>query len=169
MKKTDNLVFERPAESDFNRFLEINSDPENNLYNPHGAMNFENARSTFDNILQHWEKNNFGVWKINEIGNPDFAIGFGGLSHRKYGDELKLNLGYRLDKNYWGKGYATQLAKSAIDYAFTGLKFDEVYALVRPNNLASIRVLEKCKMELFDSLADVPNEESSLIYRIVND
>lgn len=161
-----NLIFEQPNENDFKRFFEINSAPENNLYNPNGPMDYDSAKTVYANTLKHWKVNNFGPWKISEIENPDFVIGFGGISYRKYGDETKLNLGYRIDKNYWGKGYATQLAKNAINYAFINLNFDEVYALVRPRNIASIKVLEKCKMKLFDTLADVPNEEKSLVFKI---
>lgn len=166
MKEPENLMFEQPNESDFQRFYEINADPDTNLYNPAGAMNFENAKRAFEIILKHWDINNFGTWKICEINNPNFVIGFGGVSFLKYGNEIKLNLGYRFDKSYWGKGYATELAKSALYYAFNELNFNEVYALVRPKNSASIRVLEKCKMNLSDQLDDVPNQEKSLVYKI---
>lgn len=129
-------------------------------------MSYENAKIIFRNILKHWEKEKFGLWKISESKNPNFVIGFGGISFRKYGEETKLNLGYRLDKYYWGNGYATELAQNAIDYAFTDLDFNEVFALVRPRNIASIKVLEKCNMKLFSSLADVPQEENSWVYKI---
>lgn len=167
MKKSENLIFGKPDINDFQRFYYINADPDTNLYNPAGAMNYERAKNAFENILKQWDINSFGSWKICEIQNPDFVIGFGGISYMKYGEETKLNLGYRFDKEYWGKGYATELAKSALSYAFTELNFNEVYALVRPKHTASIRVLEKCKMNLFDKLEDVPNDEKSLVYKIV--
>ena len=85
------------------------------------------------------------------------------MSNRFYGDERKLNVGYRFDKKYWGKGYATELAQSAIEF---GLNKNELFAIVRPMHLASIKVLEKCNMKLFGELNDVPNEEHSLIYKI---
>ncbi len=166
VKKSTHLIFEKPDRDDFRRFYEINSDPETNLYNPAGAMTYEKANKAFENILKHWVENNFGSWKICEINNPNFVIGFGGISYMKYGEETRLNLGYRFDKNYWGKGYATELAENAIDYAFSELQFNEIYALVRPKHSASIRVLEKCKMNLFDRLDDVPNDEKSLVYKI---
>ena len=88
------------------------------------------------------------------------------MSNRLYGNELKLNVGYRFDKKYWGKGYATELAQSAIEFGLNELNKNELFAIVRPKHLASIKVLEKCNMKLFGELNDVPNEEHSLIYKI---
>ena len=137
-----------------------------NLFNPTGPMNFKTAEKAFAEITEHWNKNGFGVWGIREKEDPTFIIGFGGLSDRFYGNEIKLNLGYRFDKKYWHKGYATELAQYAIAFGFTELEKKEVFAIVRPKHLASIKVLEKCTMRLFGELNDVENEENSLIYKI---
>ena len=166
MRITNRLILEKPIKEDFERFYEINSDPDTNIYNPHGAMNYNIALTVFKKTLEHWEENKFGNWKISERETPNYIIGFGGLSNRKYGDKLKLNLGFRFDKLYWGKGYATEFAKDTIDYGFNELNRKYIYGLVRPENLASIKVLEKCNMLVFDTLSDVPNEEDSLVYRI---
>ena len=136
------------------------------MFNPKGAMNFETAEKAFSKMIEHWEENGFGTWSIKEKENPPFIIGFGGVSNRFYGDELKLNVGYRFDKKYWGKGYATELAQSAIEFGLNELNKNELFAIVRPMHLASIKVIEKCKMKLFGELNDVPNEAYSLIYKI---
>lgn len=167
MIMSSRLILDKPSsKEDFKRYYEINSDPDTNLYNPHGAMSYEVAQEVFQDMVAHWEDNNFGLWKIAEKENPNYIIGFGGLSNRMYGDDLKLNLGFRFDKLYWGKGYATELAKKAIEYAFDVLNTREVFGLVRPQNKASITVLEKCNMICFGTLPDVPNEEDSLVYKI---
>lgn len=95
-------------------------------------------------------------------------IGFSGLSYRMYGKELKLNVGYRFDKDFWGQGYATELAAYTINYGFSKLQKDQIFAIVRPKHAASIKVLEKCNMKLLGKLDDVPNEENSLVYIIEN-
>ena len=163
---SERLIFEEPKVNDFDRFYEINADPETNFFNPNGAMNFETAKIVFDEILNHWQKQGFGTWCIKEIENPDYVIGFGGLSDRYYGNEIKLNLGYRFDKNFWGKGYATELSDFSISFGFKELNVPEIFAIVRPKHLVSIKVLEKCNMKLIDELNDVPGEAHSLIYCI---
>ncbi|WP_284442262.1 GNAT family N-acetyltransferase [Elizabethkingia anophelis] len=100
--------------------------------------------------------------------NPEYVIGFGGLNYKRYANHLKLNLGYRFDKDFWGKGYATELALMAIEFGFNKLGKNEIYALVRPSNISSIRVLEKSGLELFSELNDVENEVNSLVFRIEN-
>lgn len=164
--KSDKIIFRKPEEKDFDAFFKINSKTRNNLYKPSGPMNYEDAKKAFRELLNHWTENNFGAWKISEINNPEIIIGFGGVENKMYGNDLRLNLGFRIDEKYWGKGYATEIAKNAIKFAFDELHKNEVYALVRPKNKASIKVLEKCKMICYDFLDDVPNEENSLIYII---
>jgi len=166
MKGPGRLILEEPVKEDFKRFYEINADPDTNIFNPNGAMNFETAEEAFSEMVEHWKINEFGTWSIREKENPEFIIGFGGLADRLYGEETKLNLGYRFDKKYWGKGYATELAQTAIAFGFNELNKNEIFALVRPKHLASIKVLVKCKMKLIDELNDVPNAENSLIYKI---
>ncbi|MET3034747.1 GNAT family N-acetyltransferase [Chryseobacterium sp. NRRL B-14859] len=165
MTATERLILRRPAKEDFERFFEINHDPQTNIHNPGGPMSFEKAESTFAKMFDHWKTHNFGSWVIVEKDNPENIIGFGGLSYKLYGEEEKLNLGYRLASQAWGKGYATEFTKKAIDLAFTeGNK--EIFAIVRPSNIASVKVLEKAGMIQIGTLNDVPGQPESLVYRI---
>ncbi len=68
---------------------------------------------------------------------------------------LSLNLnanrcviGYNLLPDFWGKGYATEISKSLIEYAFDELKVERVEALAMKSNAVSCRVLEKSGMTL---------------------
>jgi [ribosomal protein S5]-alanine N-acetyltransferase len=166
MENKTRLLFSNPVIEDFQRFFEIHSDPDTNLFNPTGPMHFESATTAFTTILNHWKKYSFGAWSVREKEKPDHIIGFGGLDYRLYGNDMKLNLGYRFDKIYWGKGYATELATYAITFGFLEIDKDEIFALVRPNHVASIHVIKKCKMQLVDELNDVKGEPASLIYKI---
>jgi RimJ/RimL family protein N-acetyltransferase len=165
MQQTDRLILIRPQARDFDRYYEIHSDPETNLFNPSGPMNLDKAKASFAVMTAHWDEHGFGTWAIKEKGAATI-IGFGGLSYRMYGDELKLNLGYRFDKNFWGKGYATELASYAISYGFSELPIDKIFAIVRPKHTVSIKVLEKCNMQLYGKLNDVPDQEDSLVFII---
>lgn len=165
MHHSKRLTLDRPVLNDFDRFFAIDSDPETNLFNPLGPMNLESARLVFSNMLKHWDDHQFGSWTI-KISSSETIIGFGGLSYRTYGNELKLNLGDRFDTAFWGKGYATELANFSIHYGLHQLQLEKIFALVRPKHAASIKVLEKCNMQLFGKLDDVPNEANSLVYVI---
>lgn len=166
MIATERLIVRRPAKEDFEKFFEINHDPQTNIYNPGGPMSFEKAESTFARMLDHWEIHNFGGWAIVEKDHPDNIIGFGGLSYKLYGEEEKLNLGYRFASRAWGKGYATEFAKKAIEYGLNEKNKEEIFAIVRPGNIASVKVLEKAGMIRIGTLNDVLGQPESLVYRI---
>ena len=165
MIHSERLVYDKPQEKDFQRYFEIHSDPQTNLFNPAGPLTLENARPRFENFKNHWSDHDFGSWIISEK-NTGRVAGFGGLSYRMYGDEMKVNLGYRFDKDFWAKGYATEMSRFAINFGFHILNFDQIYAIVRPMHAASIRILEKCNMKLSGTLDDVAGQEESLIYLI---
>jgi len=163
MKQSERLLFDIPQEEDFKRFYEIHSDPQTNLFNPNGPLLIENAKEAFQKFIDHWSDHNFGSWAIR-LKDTKEVIGFGGLSYRMYGKEQRLNLGYRFDKDFWGKGYASEVSQHSIHYAFSEMKVAEIFAIVRPKHAASINVLEKCNMRLLETIDDVPGEEESLIY-----
>jgi RimJ/RimL family protein N-acetyltransferase len=54
------------------------------------------------------------------------------------------DIGYWLGIKYWGKGYATEAVRAVIDFAFTELSHETLYAGARVTNPASRRILEKC-------------------------
>lgn len=169
MIKTERLILVKPQDGDLVRYFEIHGDPQTNLFNPYGALpDIESAREELAYLLGHWEAYDFGPWRIAERDNPEYMIGLGGLDCRKYGHALRLNLGYRFDQAFWGKGYATELAVQAIRYGFDDLGMEEIYGLVRPRHFASIRILEKSGFQQFGSVHDVPDQEDSLVYRLLS-
>ena len=73
------------------------------------------------------------------------VIGFCGL---KYLPELnEVDVGFRFLPEYWGRGIATETCSACIAFGFDVLKLDRVLGLVLTENVASIRVLEKCGLE----------------------
>ena len=85
---------------------------------------------------------------------------------RVFKGEEKLNLGYRFASQAWGKGYATEFTKKAIDVGLNQDNKEEIFAIVRPSNIASVKVLEKAGMVQIGTLNDVPGQPESLVYRI---
>ena len=58
----------------------------------------------------------------------------------------EIEIGYRLERAAWGRGYATEAARAVRDYAFDTLQIPRLIALIDPANVASIRVAEKIGM-----------------------
>ncbi|WP_073956096.1 GNAT family N-acetyltransferase [Thalassospira sp. TSL5-1] len=82
-----------------------------------------------------------GNWGIREkAGNQ--VVGRGLL--RWLPDESAVEIGYRLSRASWGKGYATELARAIIHYGFASLNLPAICGVYQPGNHGSRRVLEKC-------------------------
>jgi [ribosomal protein S5]-alanine N-acetyltransferase len=73
----------------------------------------------------------------------DRFIGYCGLLHQQlqWGDEVEV--GYMLDKAYWGRGLATEAARACMEDAFQRLGLRRLISLIHPENRASLRVAEK--------------------------
>jgi RimJ/RimL family protein N-acetyltransferase len=70
-------------------------------------------------------------------------IGYCGFIVQNVDEKEELEIGYRLDPAYWGRGIATEAARAVRDHAFNGLQLPRVISLVHPDNIASRRVAEK--------------------------
>jgi len=164
-KTTARLILRPPTAGDVAGVFAIYGDPETNLYNPAGPLaDIYQARTALERWLKHWDEHGFGQWAIAAREAPDEVIGFGGITLYRYGEVERINLGYRFAVGAWGKGYATELAWAARDYAFGELDQPQVYGVVRPAHQASINVLEKIGMHRIGELDDVPGQASSLVY-----
>ena len=65
-----------------------------------------------------------------------------------------------------GQGLATEMALASLQYGFVGLELGEISAIVRAENQASWRVLEKIGMQRVDTLDDVPGAAPSTVYTL---
>ena len=75
-------------------------------------------------------------------------IGYCGFFLQVVDDVEELEIGYRLDPEYWGAGFATEAARAVRDHAFRDLKAERVISLIVPENIASECVALKNGMRL---------------------
>ena len=57
-----------------------------------------------------------------------------------------IEIAWRLARAYWGRGYATEAARAALDYGFGKLGLEQIVAVTVPANLRSLRVMERLDM-----------------------
>lgn len=95
-------------------------------------------------IINSYNKNGFGLFLVTQK-KDNHSVGIAGLVKR---EGLTIpDLGFAFLPQYEGKGYATEAGKAVIKYAAESLKMDELAGITKPDNLASIRVLEKVGMQ----------------------
>ena len=151
--QTPRLTLRRFTEADAPLIFALNSDPEVLKYlHERTLKDEEDAGKIIIDIILPQYANNLGRWAIH-INNSNEFIGWCGL---KYRPELKeTDLGYRLFKNAWGKGYATEAAKATLDHGFNELKLPVITGRAHIENIASLKVLEKIGMQYIkDEIVD---------------
>ena len=148
--ETDRLLLRQFTEEDAEAFFKLNSDPEVLRFVPDKALlNVEQARQILiDHPIADYRKHGFGrcACILKSTGEN---IGFGGL---KYLDEFgEVDVAYRLIPAYWGRGLATEVAKASVQFGFTNLGLKRIIGLVMPENIASIRALEKAGLRYVET------------------
>jgi RimJ/RimL family protein N-acetyltransferase len=101
-----------------------------------------------DRMRSHWADKGFGQWVV-EIPRQASFIGVVGLNHVRFAAlpfAPAVEAAWRLARPYWGKGYATEAARAAIEDGFGRLGLEEIVAFTVPGNVASRRVMERLGM-----------------------
>jgi len=165
-RTTARLLLRPPEPGDLPCLYAIYGDPATNTFNPAGPLtDIDQARTLLQGWREQWRDKGIGPWAIALRSAPDKLIGFGGISSHGYLGVERINVGYRFDRAAWGAGYATELGAAALAFGFDECRLPEIFALVRPAHLASIRVLEKIGMQRFATLDDVPGQAPSIVFR----
>jgi RimJ/RimL family protein N-acetyltransferase len=76
------------------------------------------------------------------------VIGWGGLNIDPFDPDWGVEVAYCLHPAYWGRGYATELVRAALQVGFGALAMPKIIAFAHGENAGSIRVLEKCGFTL---------------------
>lgn len=151
--ETERLILREFLTSDEEGFFEMDSKPEVHIYlGNKPATNIDQSKEMIANIRQQYIDNGIGRWAVIEKESGDF-IGWSGLKFIKEYENNHINfydVGYRLHTKYWGKGYATESAKAALEYGFNELKLSEIYGIANIDNKASRNALEKCGLKFIE-------------------
>jgi RimJ/RimL family protein N-acetyltransferase len=141
-------------EDDFEQYAAIMSDAEVTRYLGEGRpLTRADAWRQMAMLLGHWELKGYGMWAVEEAATARLAGRIGFFNPEGWPG---FELGWVLGREFWGRGFATEGARRALEFAFAELGRDHVISLIRPGNTASIRVAERLgerlegSAELFD-------------------
>lgn len=111
------------------------------------TLSREESDAFVDKIEAFFDEHGYGLWAVEAPDVADF-IGFVGLSIPSFTAHFTpaVEVGWRLDRPYWGRGYATEAARAALRYGFQTLGLDEIVSFTVPANLRSRRVMERIGM-----------------------
>jgi RimJ/RimL family protein N-acetyltransferase len=147
--RTERLIMRRWRDSDREPFAELNGDAENMEFFP-ATLDRTESDAFVDRIEARFEQQGFGLWALEVTGTGAF-IGYTGLNPLP--DDVPgaggLEVGWRLRKDAWHHGYATEAARAALDVAFSGARLDEIWSITAILNEPSQAVMQRIGMSRF--------------------
>ena len=139
---TDRLTLRKPTYDDVQPLLELSQDDDVMLY--YGMEPFTEEKQSRDEIewfLKIWKEGTGTRWVMTLNGEDDLIGEIGFYEYKK--KHRRAEIGYKLSRNHWMKGYMTEALVGMLDYMYGNLELNRVQALVDPRNEASLRLIEK--------------------------
>ncbi len=141
--RTARLVLRPWREADREPFAAMNADPEVRRYFP-SVLSRAQSDVNADFLSSRFEHTEYGPWAVEIPGVTPFA-GFVGMWNVSFDDPPRgrVEIGWRLARAYWGKGYASEAARAALAFGFERCNLEEIIAFVVPANAASRAVMDR--------------------------
>jgi ribosomal-protein-alanine N-acetyltransferase len=141
--RTERLLLRQWRDDDLEPLAAMNAQPEYREHMP--ALDLEESRKQLDRFRRGWEENGFSHWAAEDPETGAWVGRIGLLRHRDWtpgGDPVEV--GWALDRAYWGRGLATEGGRAAADAWFAGLPDDdELISITTPGNTRSRAVMER--------------------------
>jgi ribosomal-protein-alanine N-acetyltransferase len=138
---TSRLLLRPFRDEDIDRMAKLMAD-ENFMRFSLGVFTREKTAAFLDRVMTRDRENLPSQFAVILRADKQL-IGYCGFFAQVVDGIEELEIGYRIDPEYWNRGLATEAARAARDYAFSELRLSRVISLIHPENLASRRVAEK--------------------------
>ena len=139
--ETNRLYLRKMEQSDYPALCKILQDKDVMYAYEHPFSDAE-AQDWLNKQLARYENDGFGLWAV-VLKETDEMIGQCGLTMQDVEGRQVVEVGYLFQKAFWHKGYCTEAAIACKEYAFENLKIDEVFSIIRDNNIPSQRVAKR--------------------------
>jgi RimJ/RimL family protein N-acetyltransferase len=143
---TERLLLRGWRDADREAFAAMNADPVVMEYFP-STLSRAESDAQIERFRQRWQEDGHGPWAIERRVDGAF-LGFAGLAapHFEAHFTPAVEVGWRLARDAWGHGYATEASIAAVEFGFEVLGLAEIVSFTVPANLPSRRVMERLGM-----------------------
>ena len=143
---TPRLLLRPWRDEDLAPFAALNDDPRVMEHFPN-RLTRQESDFMVSRVRAHFDRHGFGLWAVEVEGGAPF-IGFVGLAVPAFQAHFTpcVEIGWRLAAEHWGRGYATEAARAALDFAFGPLNLPEVVSFTVPAHTRSRAVMERLGM-----------------------
>ena len=140
--ETPRLILRALDPGDFEAFAAMMADPDVARYLTLDGKPQDRADAwrSFAFIAGHWQMRGFGMWAVEEKTTGRFVGRIGPNYPEGWPDR---EIGWTIAREFWGKGYASEAARAAMDYAFDTLGWRRAISLIHPDNARSVAVAQR--------------------------
>ncbi|MDJ1482957.1 GNAT family N-acetyltransferase [Cytophagaceae bacterium YF14B1] len=164
---TDRLLLRKWMEKDIKPFVEMNQDPEVMKYFPK-TLSEKETLSFVERITTHFDKHHFGLFVLEDKASTEF-VGFTGLMIPSFESDFIpcVEIGWRLRKEFWGKGIATEAANACLKFGFETLNLDKIVSFTAKLNTRSEKVMQRLGMSYVKDFDHPKVDKDSMLCRHV--
>ena len=144
---TTRLRLEPMDDSHFDGLFAMNSNAEVMRYITGKPDTPADTQSMIDRVKARWKEYGFSWWSFFDKDSGQL-IGAGCIQHLGRDPANPLETGWRLRRDCWGKGYASEAAEAMAAFAFDTLQAPLLCAVCHPDNKGSSHVMKKLGMQL---------------------
>ncbi|WP_374777937.1 GNAT family N-acetyltransferase [Streptomyces sp. NBC_01310] len=148
--RTPRLLLRRWTDDDLVPLSEINADPEVMRWIGDGStLDLDETAEAIERWEEEWDEEGFGLFAVELLASGEL-IGVVGLSIPEHLPEVlpDIEITWRLGRQYWGQGYASEAAQATLEFALQDRGLDRVVAINRSGNDDSENVIRKLGMVL---------------------
>jgi len=166
--QTERLLLRPWRPEDVEPFAKLCGDPEVMRYIGRGAVrDRQQCESSIGHFQLEWEERGFGLFAVERLDTQSF-IGFTGLSVPTFLPEImpSVEIGWRLSREHWGQGFATEAAQAAMRFGLEDQGIPEIVCVLQVENAASRNIAKKLGMILDRQTVDPTCDRPIEVYRI---
>ncbi|HEY0164677.1 MAG TPA: GNAT family N-acetyltransferase [Sphingomicrobium sp.] len=147
MIETERLILRGWRQSDHEPWAQMGRDPEVMRHFPALIDQDESDWMIRERLQPHIERNGWGLWAVERKSDRAF-LGFTGLDYVDFACPIQgeVEIGWRLARHAWGRGYAFEAASAAAEYGFNTLGLERMVAMTVEANDRSRRLMDKLGM-----------------------
>jgi RimJ/RimL family protein N-acetyltransferase len=144
--RTERLLLRRWLADDLEPYAALNADPAVREHFPSMLTRAE-SEAEIASFEERFDEHGYGLWAV-EVPGVASCIGFVGLNLTTFDAPFSpaVEVGWRLAREYWGHGYASEGARAALRFGFDTAGVDEIVSFTTPSNVRSWTVMERIGM-----------------------
>ena len=143
--ETERLILDTWQSADWTAFRPIATDADVMRFITGGApWTDDQIRNFVERQIKLYSERSFCRWKLLDKAAGEM-IGFCGVGFWR--DAPDPEIGWWLARRYWGRGLATEAAQTSLRDAFERVRLERIISVARPENAASIRIMEKLGLD----------------------